>query len=159
MKKLLIFFSIILSLVVAPITADAQKPTESERKAWMKEMQQYKNDYLAKRLHLTDEQKKPFFDAYNKMDAEIGRVNWDAMKMRRNVRKLGDKATDVEKEKAAEALFEVKGKEAKIEEKYFKEFKKVLTPDQLLKLKDVERDFLRKVMEEHHNHRPNKKHK
>lgn len=147
MKKLLI---LILLMVSLPTVIYAQKPTERERKVWMKEMRQYKNDFIARKLCLTEEQKAKFLPIYNKMDAEIYKLNDQTMRMERDVKKKGKDATDLEYEKAAEAQFELKAKEAEIEMKYFGEFKKVLNPQQLLKLKRVERDFSRDLMKRHH---------
>ena len=45
-KKLLF---ILIALILLPIAMSAQKPTQRERRAWMKEMQQYKNDYISRK--------------------------------------------------------------------------------------------------------------
>ena len=57
--------------------------------------------------------------------------------------------SDLEYEKAAEAMIEVKGKEASVEEQYFAKFKTVLSPKQLFKLKQAERKFTRELMRQH----------
>ena len=153
-RKLLL---IIIALMLLPVAMCAQKPTERERQTWMKEMQQYKNDYISRKLELTEEQKTKFLPLYNRMETEVRKLSDQTMKMERDVRKKGDAATELEYEKAAEAQFELKAKEAQIELKYFREFKTVLKPQQLLKLKRAERDFSRELMKHHEKQNKQKK--
>lgn len=155
-KKLLF---ILIALLLLPIAMSAQKPTDRERQVWMKEMQQYKNDYISRKLELTDEQKAKFIPIYNRMENEIRKISDQTMRMDREVRKKGDAATDLECEKAAEAQFELKAKEAQIELRYFKEFKTVLNSKQLLKLKRAEKDFSRELMKKHTEKQTKSKHK
>lgn len=145
-KKLLF---VLIALILLPVAISAQKPTSRERQTWMKEMQQYKNDYISHKLELTDEQKAKFLPLYNRMEDEVRNMADQAMRMDREVRKKGDAATDLEYEKAAEAQFELKAKEAQVELKYLNEFKGVLSPKQLFKLKKAERDFSRELMKKH----------
>ncbi len=127
----------------------AQKPQQKERDAWMKEMQQVKKDFISKNLELTAEQKAKFFPLYEKMENEVRQCTAQTSRMSRDVKGKGDKASDLEYEKAAEAMFELKSKEGAIEMKYYHEFKKVLTPRQLFKLKKAEKDFTKNLMKEY----------
>lgn len=146
-----IIFSIVLSIAatVAPLSVNAQRPTERERVTWMKEIQQYKNDFLVKKLALTDEQKASFLPLYNSMEEQIRKAQSEAEQLYKQTMRKGDKATDLEYEKAAEAIFELKGRENEIEMKYFNDFKSILTPSQLFNLKDAERDFTKQLMRQH----------
>lgn len=117
----------------------------------MKEMQQVKKDFISKSLDLTAEQKAKFFPLYENMEGEIRKCSAKTSRMARDVKGKGDKATDLEYEKASEAMFELKSKEGAIEMKYYQEFKKVLTPRQLFKLKKAEKDFTKKLMKEFRN--------
>lgn len=148
---------ILLALLLLPIALMAQKPTDRERKTWMKELQQYKNEFISNKLELSEEQKTAFLPIYNQMETEIRKLNDQTMKMERDIRKKKGEVTDLEYEKAAEAVFELKGKESKIELRYFKEFKTVLSPKQLLMLKKAERDFSRELMKKHHEKKGRKK--
>lgn len=130
------------------------KPSKMNQARWEKEMKQYKNDFIVKSLDVTDAQKAKFLPLYNKMDDEIRCLNQQTMQMARNIRTKGEAATDLEKEKAAEAQFELKSKEGAIELKYFQEFRKILSPSQLLKLKGAERDFSRQLMNRHRERMP-----
>ncbi|MDE6556452.1 MAG: hypothetical protein K2K55_05755 [Duncaniella sp.] len=147
MRKIVI---VLLLSLISSFAAFAQgQPSKQDRESWLKEMQQYKVDFIAKKLSLSDEEKTKFAAIYNKMDKELRAVQDETMKMERQVRKKGDKATNLELEKAAEAQFELKGKEHAIEMKYYPKFKSVLSPTQLFKLKEAERKFMRHVMKEH----------
>lgn len=128
-----IIFSIVFSIAaatVSPLSIQAQRPSERERVTWMKEIQQYKNDFLIKKLALNDEQKTSFLPLYNSMEDEVRKVQEEAGQLYQQTMRKGDKATDLEYEKAAEAAYELKGRENEIEMKYFKDFKSILTPQQ-----------------------------
>lgn len=127
----------------------AQRPSGRERESWMKEMQQFKNDYIAKKLNLTDEQRAKFMPLYNSMDEEIRKVQEETEQLTRQTIAKDGKVTDLEYEKAAEAVYELKGRENDIEMKYFNEYKAILSPEQLFKLKDAEKDFTRELMKQH----------
>ena len=58
-------------------------------------------------------------------------------------------ASDTELEAAAQAVFDLKQKEGRIEAEYFEKFKEILTPRQLLKLKSAERKFAQYLMRHH----------
>ena len=133
-------------LLVTALAALADKPTQAERNAWLKEMQQYKAEYMTKALDLTAEQKAKLIPLLNRMDEETKKLMDQTVAMKKAVEKKGESATELELEKAAEAQFECKAKEAQIEQKYYKEYKKILTSRQLLKFKDAERGFMRELM-------------
>lgn len=154
-RKILFLLAIVILL---PTAVSAQKPSERDRKTWMKEMQQYKNEFMTRKLELTDEQKAKFLPLYDRMESEVRAVNEQTMKMERDIKK-NKEATDLEYEKLAEAQFELKAREAKIELKYLKEFKAILKPSQLVKLKKAERDFSRQLMKKHQERTAGKKHK
>lgn len=155
MTRLLTAITLIIATSLAAL---ADKPTKAEREAWDKELQQYKAEYMTRALDLTAEQKAKLIPLVNRMDQETKRLMDQTVDMKKNVEKKGDAATELEIEKAAEAQFEFKAKEAGIEQKYYKEFKKILTPRQLLKFKDAERGFMRELMKKYRQSKGNKKH-
>lgn len=53
----------------------------------MKEIQQYKNEYMAKKLDLSDDQKVRFAPVLDRMDAELRKVQSQARKLCRDVTK------------------------------------------------------------------------
>jgi len=144
-------------LIATSFAALADKPTKAEREVWEKELQQYKAEYMTRALSLTADQKAKLIPLINRMDQETKRLMDQTSALKKNVEKKGDAATELELEKAAEAQFECKAKEAKIEQKYYKEFKKILTPRQLLKFKDAERNFMRDLMKKYRQHKAKNK--
>lgn len=147
MKQLLLLFT----LLAAALGCAAQGVVPPERAAWMKEMQQYKNDYLAKQLNLTADQRERFMPLYNAMDDQIRALMDETRAMEKQVEDNGAKATELEYEKAAEALYESKGRENEIEMRYFKQFRQILSSKQLFKLRSAEREFTRQLMKHHRN--------
>lgn len=116
-------------------TSIAGATDKGQRAKWFEEMRRYKSEYIAERLKLDDKQKAEFTPVYEQMDIEIGRLNHEMRQLERNIRKNGESVTETEYEKAAEAQFEMRAKEASIERTYFPKFKKILTPQQLYELK------------------------
>lgn len=149
----------LLFLLIAAIAAvmPAAAQSKADREAWMKEMTRYKHEFLTRELKLTEQQQKQFFALYDAMEAETRKLVDNTRRMEKSVLEKGDKATDLEREKAAEALFEMKGKESQIEMRYFPKFKEVLNPAQLLKLKQAERHFNRQIIKDHKHHREARK--
>lgn len=148
----------LMFLAMMPATASAQK-NRAERDAWLKEITRCKHEYLAKELELSEAQQKAFFPLYDAMEAESRRAVDETHRMEKEIAAKGEKATDTELEKCAEAQFELRGKENAIEMKYLARFKSVLTPRQLFKLKSAERKFNRKLFKEHRRKRDGGKHK
>lgn len=153
--------NILLLLIAAIIFAMPGYATDNkkniDRKEWFKELRQYKHSFLTKELDLTKEQEAKFFPMYDEMDDAMFKVNREARAMEKKITKSSEKVSDLEYEKAAEAMYEVKGKEAAIEKQYFTKFKTVLTPKQLFEFKQAERRFTDKLMKEHSKARSGKK--
>ncbi len=147
---------LILTVIFGSINISAQtnKPAKSKsRSEWFNEMSRYKAQFIASELKLSEEQKQKFVAAYEKMENESAKTAREARKMEKEVREKGDNATDLELEKAAEALTELKLKQARTEQAYFQQFKSILTPRQLFNLSSAERKFTRKIMESHRKSR------
>lgn len=156
MRKTLILTLLASILLIAP--AVAQEPKNVDRKEWFKELRRYKHEFLVKELQLSKEQQEKFFPIYDEMENSVENVNRETRALERKIDKAKDsKVSDLEYEKAAEALFEVKSKESAIEMQYLPKFKKVLTPKQLFELKKAERKFTYHLMKEHSKAKASKK--
>ena len=125
--------------------------TKEERQQWFNEMREIKHQYLIKELNLTKEQQKSFFPLYDKMENENQKIQHSVRAMEKRVYELGSEASDLDYEKATDALYEAKQKESEIEMRYRNEFKNILTPEQLFKLKGAERKFSRQLMDKRFN--------
>lgn len=147
--------SLVLTLVAAVVWACSSQNRE-EFGQWMDQMRQYKRTYFTKELDLNKEQQQKFFPLYEAMEDESIQVENETRQMERRVSEAPD-ASDVEYEKAAEALFDMKVKQAAIEKGYMEKFRDILTPRQLFELKGVEKKFGRDMMRQHHRLRSSRK--
>lgn len=143
-----LIITIILAIAVTVLPAAAQQPDKSERKQWFKELREYKHGYFTKELGLSREQQDQFFPLYDAMEDEITKLNNETRDMEQKVRESAD-ASDLEYEKATEAIFDLKGKEYEIEKSYFSRFDSILSKKQMFLLKGTERQFSRELMRHH----------
>lgn len=143
MNKHLIALAILVCALLSSATATAQQ--RPDHKQWVTEMNTLRINFITNELGLTEEQRQKFTPIYEAMQREVMKLRKETSDLYKSVSKKGAAATDIEKEKAAEAQYECKGKENAIEMRYFKQFKSVLTLDQLLKLPKAERKFHRQL--------------
>lgn len=123
--------------------------SKEDRQKWFQEVRELKHQFLAKELKLTKEQQNAFFPLYDRMEDENRKVNQEVRLMERRVYELKGEATDLDYQKATEAIYEVKAKEAEIDMKYKEEFSKILNSRQMFLLKGAERKFTRDLMDRH----------
>lgn len=163
MKKLTVILLAVLALMPAGAWAQGDKrPSQTERKEWMKKLQALKRDFLIKELDLTENQQNEFFELYNAKEAERMAAEQKVRDAERNVRKKAEAATDADYDAAIKAQYRFNSEIATIEGKYEDLFRKVLTKRQLYKLRGTEHAFQRKLMEQcpppaHKNSHKNKK--
>lgn len=151
MKALKLFLiAMVMALPAVAQNRDGKPEGGKENfEKWFKEVREFKHKFMVKELGLKDNQKEEFFRIMDRMEDECGEVNRNARDMEHELLAKGDKATEAEYEKASLVLFEQKQKEAEIEMRAYKEFKKVLTPEQLFKLKNADWKFSRGLMDKH----------
>ncbi len=139
--------------IVATLTLSAQQPhrrggdRRPDRTEWMRKMKQLKHEFMTRELNLSAEQQKAFFALYDAKEDERFQAE---RAVRRSDRALLDKigdASDSELDAAIDAQYEFDSKLAQIEKKYLPKFRKVLTRQQLFKLRHVEREFQKMLME------------
>mgnify|MGYP000765065882 CR=1 FL=1 len=155
MKHILFTLLFIASTLTAAYAQGNGKKTNLNQ--WMDDMRQVKVEFVAKELNLTPQQKEKFAPIYNALNKELGKLMRETRALERSVRDKGSAATDLEYEKATEAMFEAKGKEAAIEKKYYPQLKSVLTKQQMFNLPMAERKFGRELMKQHRNAKPKKR--
>lgn len=145
---------IILTLVMvicasAAMTSVAQRSrntlSKEDRQKYLDEMRQYKREFLVKELNLSRDQQNQFFPVYDQMDSEINQIAEETRDLEAKVMENAD-ATDTEVESAARTVFEQKKREGEVEMVYFDKFKEILTPKQLLNLKNAERKFTQQLV-------------
>lgn len=148
--------STLITLIIAAtlqlalgFNARAQRPAGGDRDKWFKEMREYKHSYIAQKLDLTRDQQRKFFPLYDEMEDETAKLSHDTRQLEERIEKDNGNVSDIEYDKATEALFEQKCKEGEIEKAYMKKFQPILTKKQLFQLKGVERMFTRDIMKHH----------
>lgn len=142
-----VFLTYFLFLSVC-ISAVAQPPVNpQDRTRWIQEIRAYKHDFMAKELSLSKEQQRKFFPVYDQMEDEIDRINKETRELEANVDNAN--ASEIELENAARTIFEQKRAEGQVEMTYFEKFIDILTPQQLIKIKNTEREFTRNLVRSH----------
>ena len=145
MKPQYILFATLLCISFN-IDAQAQKQSKADRDKWLKEVREYKHDKLVEETDMSAAQKAEFLPLYSAMEQEIYQVNIDARNLENKIANSTDDISELEYEKAAEALAEVKSREGDIELKYYKKFEKILSKKQLFLLKRAENRFTRDML-------------
>lgn len=142
-----ILVAIICMCVTAPAIS-AQTLSENDRTRWLSEIREYKHEFLAKDLELTREQQREFFPLYDSMEDEVERINSETRALETKVNEDAN-ASDIEIENASRTIFEQKRAEGQVEMTYFDKFKEILSPRQLLRLKNAERRFTQQLVKHH----------
>lgn len=145
MKQRLLSLSLLLLFMCSPVVINAQRKDDSRRDQWNKEMTQAKIDFIAGQLGLSADKKTKFVETYNAMQGELNKLRKETDALRKSI-EAKKTATDLEYEKAAEAMFEFKQKEGAIERKYFEKFKAILTARQLFLLRPAEMKWMKELM-------------
>lgn len=143
MKRLSLYILTAMIALLGVSTLNAQ-----DRAQWMSELRQYKRSYFAKELELTREQQNKFFPLYEEMEEQTGKLEEETRLMEKRLTDAPD-ASDLEYEKATEAIYETKVKQATLEQSYLEKFSQVLSPKQLFELKSVERRFSRDMVKQY----------
>ncbi|MCM1035913.1 MAG: hypothetical protein NC406_01130 [Bacteroides sp.] len=139
--------SILAAMVAAILPAIAQQPgfTPADRQRWLGEMRTLKHDFIARELELDQEQKDRFFELYDSMEDDIANLNTETREAETRVASDSE-ATDLMIQNTARTVFEQKRAEGQIEMTYFDQFSQILTPRQLLQLKNAERKFTQQLV-------------
>lgn len=145
----------ILSAAIAfvcacPLFAQAPALNNGDRDRWLSEIREYKHEFLAKELSLSKEQQRDFFPLYDQMEDEVEKINSETRALEAKVEADKD-ASDTEIESASRTVFEQKTAEGQVELIYYDKFKELLSPRQLLKLKNAERRFTQNLVRHHNN--------
>ena len=148
MYRLFATLSLTLLMLFTSGAAAQQPLNEAERDRVFSEIRAYKHKLIAKELDLDTEQEKLFFPVYDKMDDQLQQIGAETRDLERNVLENVE-ASDTEVEAAAAAIYSQKQREGKVEAEYYEQFKEILSPRQLLKLKSAERKFTQQLVRQH----------
>lgn len=140
--KVLFLFLVLVAAV--PVMAD-KKQDGKKNAEMMKELQDFKIKYLIQEAEITKEQQPEFIKLYTEMsNAKLSLIK--AAHDRHKVLKDKESPTDEEYNSVSEEMAGARSAEGAVDMKYYREFKKLLSPKQLYKLKDAEMKFNRKMM-------------
>lgn len=144
----------IMALCAATAMFSQQPLSSQDREKWLSEMRNYKHEFLTRELKLTPTQQQEFFPVYDQMEDELNQISTETRELEQKVNG-NDDASDTECEACARAVFEQKSREGAIELQYFEKFKEILTPKQLLRLKNTERKFTQQLVKHHGRNKGN----
>ena len=137
-----------LVLAIATVSAQPQRKNNQSREKWFQELREYKHQFLIKEMELSADQQAKFFPIYDAMQDEIIKIHKSTRQMEKNL-SVNKAPSDVEYEKMAEALIEVKMKEGEIQKRYLPKLKNIITPRQVYKLQVAEKKFSRSLNHQH----------
>lgn len=150
-------FIIALICILSANVVYSQSSAKTNRSKWLKEVREYKYDKLIEETEMTKAQQSEFFPLYSAMESAVYQVNLEARQMESKLSNSKDEISDSEYERVANALAEVKTKEAQIELEYYHKFEKILSKKQLFLLKRAETRFTRDMLNHHKRSQTSKK--
>lgn len=138
-------FHIAILLFLLAATSFTSEASERQ-KQWTKDMLEYKHNFIAKEVGMTQAQRDKFMPLYEAMEKEIYTVYHNAREQAKKVSATNRNISDEEYESAARAMNSIKSKEGEIENRYFEKFAKILSKKQLFLLKKAEIKFTRDMV-------------
>lgn len=138
--------AVVIAICVSPAFAQTKKHgrTSADRERWEAEMVKYRHDYFTRELDLKEDQQTRFFALYDAMERERRTMFNSVRAARRALDKKGA-PTDAEYLQVVQLDLDTDRKVKDVERKYFEEYRKVLTPKQLYKLRDAEFNLMHKL--------------
>ncbi|MGL5317885.1 MAG: hypothetical protein ACRC9Q_04230 [Bacteroidales bacterium] len=126
----------ISSLSQSALLAQNEGPSPSDRERFKAE----KMAFIVKEVGLTPEEAGKLFPIYEQMQEKMFMLHRDLRIKSRQLREK-PKVSDKEYSEMTYQMIHMDGKKATIEEAYYKEFEKILSPEKLYKLKNAENKF------------------
>lgn len=149
MKKYLLF--LLLAMLNIPYIAAQDK----DKAKMMEDLQQFKIDYLAKEMQLSEKEKSEFTPLYKEFDKERREAGSEAWKFDREVKKKKD-ASESDYKKLSELQQKAREKDNEIVKKYDGKFEKFLSAKQIYTMHQGEEKFFEKMKEMRKKHHDGK---
>lgn len=152
-RKITTYILLVIACLL-PLGSAAQEKDNNDydRSRYVKEIRNYKHEFLSHELDLDSDRQQAFFELYDAMEDELLDLNEQTREIERRIN-ADPNASEAELQAAADELFGQKAKEAEIEARYYELFKQKLTPRQLFMLKSAERNFNQQLMRQHRRSR------
>ena len=155
MKKLFLFIVLAFQLAL-PALAQEEDPARKEK--IFREVQEFKMNYLAKEMDLSESQKVKFFELYEEMSRSKQQVYSEAMQMDRDLKKDRD-ATDEDYQQVTAAFNKANAQWSEEEKVYNEKFAEFLSQKQIYKMREAENNFRSKLKEMNHSRKKEGHHK
>lgn len=149
MKKYLLF--LILAILTIPYIAAQDK----DKAKMMEELQQFKIDYLAKEMQLSDKEKSEFVPIYKEYDNERKKAGAEAWKFERELKKKNN-ASEADYKKLSELQQKARANDNEIVKKYDAKFESILSAKQIYTMHQGEEKFFEKMKEMRKKHHDGK---
>lgn len=142
MKRYLI---VILSLLFIMPVAFAQHKG-NDRKKMNEEILNFKIEFLAKEMQLSEKEKADFAPLYKEFNDKRREVTHEARHAERELKK-NKKATDADYKKLSELQKDAREKDSKVVAEYDEKFQKFLSAKQIYTMHQAEDKFMKKMEE------------
>lgn len=140
MKKYLLLLLLAFLAIPAAIAQDKDKAKMRE------ELQQFKIDFLAKEMNLTDKEKAEFSPLYKEYDEQRRRAGSEAWKFERELKKKKD-ASEADYKRLSELQQKAREKDNEIVKKFDSRLESFLTAKQIYQMHQGEEKFFEKMKE------------
>lgn len=142
MKKYLLIF---LAIFICSLNGAAESRVEkTKNQSLKKELKEFKFNYLADEMGLSDEQRKQFKEVFNQMEEEKREIIHKCREIKETMSE-NKNASEAEYENASKELGKCKAKLADIESRYNARLSKFLTQKQIFLMQTAEENFNKKM--------------
>ncbi|MDE6551577.1 MAG: hypothetical protein K2K98_01245 [Muribaculaceae bacterium] len=149
MKKYLLF------LLLAILTLPAAFAQDKDKAKMKEELQQFKIDFLAKEMNLSEKEKAEFTPLYNEYDEQRRQAGSEAWKFERELKKKKD-ASEADYKHLSELQQKARSKDNEIVKQYDAKFGAFLSAKQIYQMHQGEEKFFEKMKEMRRKHRDGK---
>lgn len=139
-------FSVLMVLTILASAVYAQGQDERMRR--FEEMKAKRAAFFTERIGLTSKEAERFWPVYNSLQSEKEKLNERTSKLFQNtkVNNHGVKVPDFAK--ISDEMIDIRVKEATLEKEYHEKFKKILSPEKMLRYYQTEVDWGKELLKQ-----------
>lgn len=142
-------------MLLAVLAIPAAFAQDKDKAKMKEELQQFKIDYLAKEMNLSEKEKAEFTPLYKEYDEQRRQAGAEAWKFDRELKKKKD-ASEADYKKLSELQQKAREKDNEIVKKFDSRLESFLTAKQIYQMHQGEEKFFEKMKEMHKKHRDGK---
>ncbi|MDE5871549.1 MAG: hypothetical protein K2H22_06395 [Muribaculaceae bacterium] len=147
----------LLLLLFAILSLPSASAQDKDKAKMMEELQQFKIDFLAKEMQLSEKEKAEFIPLYKEYDEQRRKAGAEAWKFERQLKKNKD-ASEADYKKLAELQKTAREKDNEIVKKFDSRLESFLSAKQIYQMHQGEEKFFEKMKEMRKKHRDGKHH-